>query len=394
MVPRDGGGFAMKIRTLAILAAVTAVVIIGAVIVNTREVAYTTGTGGGLLLPDLAAKLNDAAKIVMSSDAGKFTIERGEKGWTIAEKYGYPAKFDVVKATLLGLAELKTVEAKTAEPSLYPRLEVEDVGAGAKSAMVTVEDAKGAPLASVIIGKERLGRGGGSAAEFYVRKAGDKQSWLASGTLQRNDDVKQWLHRDLVSIDRERVREVDVTPSGDAGETDKPYRLTKEKAGEGDFTLEGVPPDDKVKAPYEVDGIAGALAALNADDVLPAASLGPDAKLVRKLEFKTFDGLAVVVGLYLQDDKTWAKISAAADAAAPPASTGAASAEKPAATASAAPTGAPSNLMTADEVKHEVEEIDSRAKDWVYALEAGDLANLEKKFADLIEPKDKSKPKS
>jgi Domain of unknown function (DUF4340) len=390
MARHDGGrGFAMKVKTLAVLAAVTVVVIVGAAVVNSRGPAYTTGTGGGLLLPDFAAKLNDAAKIVVSSGTGKFTIERGEKGWSIVEKYGYPAKFDVVKSMLLGLAELKTVEAKTAEPSLYPRLEVEDVADGAKSAMVTIEDAKGTQLASVIIGKERFGRGAGSAAELYVRKAGDRQSWLATGALQRNDDMKQWMRRDLIAIDRDRVREVDVTPSGDNGGSDRPYVLTKEKPGEGDFTLQGVPPDDKIKAPYEVDAIAGALAVLNADDVLPAASLRPDAALLRKLEFKTFDGLTVVVALHRQDGKQWAKITATADAAASPAD-----AEKPAGTASAAAAGAPSNLMTADEVKHEAEELNARAKDWVYAFAAGDLANFEKKFSDLIEPKDKPKPKS
>ncbi|HYB10743.1 MAG TPA: DUF4340 domain-containing protein [Alphaproteobacteria bacterium] len=379
----------MKNRTLAVLAAVTVVVIVGAVIVNTRKEAFTTGTGGAFLLPDFAGKLNDAAKIVVASGAGSFTIVRGDKNWTIAEKYGYPAKYDVVKSLLLGLAELKTVEAKTAEPSLYPQLEVEDVASGAKSAMVTVEDAKGATLASVIIGKERFGRGGDNATEVYVRKAGDKQSWLATGSLQRNDDVKQWMRRDLVSVDRERVREVDVTPAGDAGDADKPYQLTKEKAGEGDFALEGVPPDDKVKAPYEVDSIAGALGALSADDVLPAANLRADAKPIRKVEFKTFDGLSVVVQLYLQDGKTWAKIIAASDATAP-----GASAEQAAATASAAPTGAGSNLMTPDEVKHEIEDIDGRTKDWVFVLEPGDQTTLEKKFTDLIEPKDKAKPKS
>ena len=50
--------------------------------------------------------------------------------------------------------------------------------------------------------------------------------------------------------------------------------------------------------------------------------------------------------------------------------------------------------MTAEEVKREADEIIMRAKDWVFGLAPGDLVNLEKKFADLIEPKEKPKPKS
>jgi len=299
----------MKLKTLAILAGLTVVLVVGAIVVNLGGPAYTSGTGGNLVFPDFAAKINDAAKITITAADRKITVERKDNGWDIAEKYGYPAKFEVVKATLVGLAELKTLEAKTAEPGLYPRLEVEDVASGAKSVLVTVEDAKSAELAGLILGKPHYGRGAEGASEIYVRKAGDRQSWLATGTLQRNDDVKQWMQRDLVTLDRDRVREVDITPSDD-----KPYTLTKDKPGEGDFTLQGIPADDKIKTPYEANGIASAMAFLNADDVLPASQLKPDAKLSRKLAYKTFDGLTVDLALYAQDGKKWAKIGAPADA--------------------------------------------------------------------------------
>ncbi len=379
----------MKPRTLVILAVATLAFAIAAVVVDIRSPAGSSGGAGELLFPGLADQINDAARITVATADRKFAVVRADGGWTVADRYGYPAKFDTVKATLVGLAQLRTVEAKTAEPSLYPRIEVEEAsGKGAKSALLAVEDAKGTTLASLILGKRRYGRGGGdNAAMIYVRKPGEARSWLAQGTLERNDDIGMWLQREIVNLDRGRVRQVSVTSPGE-----QPFVIKKDKPGGGDFALEAVPQEDKVKSSYEVNAIAGGLSALMLEDVLPAKDLKPEAKLVRTLEYKSFDGLVLDIALYQQDGKTWAKVQAAFDpngvAAAPAAPAEGSSGQEKAAQGSeeeAKPKGA-------DAVKKEAEEIAARTKDWVYGLGAGDLATLGKKFADLIEPK--AKPKS
>lgn len=378
----------MKPRTVVILAVATLILAVAAVVVDTRGRAVSSAGGGELLFPGLAAKINDAAKITVATADHKFTVARQDGNWVVVDKHGYPAKFDTVRSTLVGLAELRTVEAKTAEPSLYPRLEVENVTEkGAKSALATVEDAQGATLASLILGKSRYGRGGAdNTAMLYVRKPEVAQSWLAQGTLERNDDANMWLQRDIVNIARGRVRQVTVTPTGAP-----PFAIKKDKPGGGDFGLEAVPPEDKVKSSYEVNAIAGALAALMLDDVLPVKDLKPDAKLVRTLEYKTFDGLVLDLVLYEQDGKTWAKVQATFDsagvAAAPAAPAESASGE----TSAAKGSEDEPKPKSADEVKKEVEEITARTKDWAYGLGAGDLATIEKKLADLIEPKEKPK---
>lgn len=405
----------MKPRTLAILALATLVFAIAAVVVNTGGPAFTQASGGNLLFPELNRKINDAAKIVIATNSGKFTVERKGNVWGIVEKYGYPAKFETVKSTLVGLARLRTLEAKTAEASLYPRIEVEDVGAkGAKSSEITVQNAKGEMLASLILGKRRYGRGGSDQnAELYVRKPGNPQSWLATGTLERKDDIKDWMQREIVKLERGRVREVTVTPANAASAQagghsapngsadDKRFAIKKDEPKDNDFALQGVPPEDKVKSAYDVNSIGGALEDLNADDVLPAKDLKPDATLLRTIEYKTFDGAVVDLKLYKQADKTWAAIAAAYDptgaTAQPTAPPSKADASQSKAEKSkgigVAEAGKP-KLKSADEVKKEVDGINARVKDWIYGLASYDLSTLEKKFADLVEPKDKAKPKS
>jgi hypothetical protein len=361
----------MKPRTLAALALATVVFIAATVALNLGGPAYTAGTGGGLVFPSFAKSINDAAKITVATADRKFTIERTDKGWAVADKHDYPAKFDTVKATLVGLAQLKTIEAKTAEPSFYARLEVDDPSEkGAKGELLTVEDGKGGKLASIVLGKRHFGQGGNQGVDLYVRKAGDAQSWLATGTLERNDDLKQWMQRDIVSLESDRVRQVTVTPAGG-----KPFTLSKAKPGDSDYTLADVPPEDQVKSPYELNSVASAIGLLLLDDVLPAADLKPDAKLLRTLEYRSFDGLVIALSLYEQDGKQWAKIKAEYDAQ-----------------GAVAPAPADKvKLMSADEVKKEVETINARGKDWAFGLAQGDLATLEKNFADLIGPKEKPK---
>ncbi len=386
----------MKTRTLALLAAATLFFALAALLVDSREAAYTHADGGALVFPDFAARINDAAKIVVETSSGKFTILRQGTDWVVADKYDFPAPYDVVKSTLVGLAQLRTIDAKTSQPELYPRLEVADPSAkGAKSAEITVEDGTGAVLARLILGKQREPRGsGGDAIEIYVRKPGDAQSWLATGTLQRNDDIRAWMQRTIVTLDPSRVHTVAVTPTPDEAKVelakpepakpepgkagagkmaapigDRAYVLSKNQPGDGDFTLEDVPPAYSVKPGLDANQIAGALATLIADDVLPAKDLKPEATLLRSLDYRSFDGAVIDLQLFQQGGKIWLKLNAGVDPKL-------AAVEKFSETA---------KDMTA---------LDARVKDWVFALNGADLATLEKKFSDLVEPKDKGKPKS
>ena len=406
----------MTPRTLVFLAIATLLFTAGAIVVNSESPAFNHSTGGGLLFPGFAGKINDAAKIVIESSGKKFTIERKGANWVVADKYGFPAKYDLVKGTLVALAQLRTLDAKTSQPSLYPRLEVSDPSSkDAKSSEITVEDAKGAVLASLILGKTRMPLGGESnATEIYVRKPSEARSWLATGNLQRNDDIKTWMARDIVTLDSNRVQSVAVTPTAAEAKSlaakaagaktpapvdDRAYTLVKAKPGDGDFTLEQVPADEKVKSSFDVNQIGEALSALIADDVLPAKDLAPDATLLRTLDYKSFDGAVIDLSLYRQGDKTWIKIAAgvepkvAAEAARTKAESKAGT-KMPAKAPAAADESGSTKLETPFQVADDMQALAARAKDWLFALNGSDLSTLEKSFSDLVEAKEAAKPKS
>jgi hypothetical protein len=388
-------------RTILYLAAAAALLILATLALNGSGPAFSGSTGGQLLFPGLKDRLDDVARISIATADRTLAVARNDKGWALASKDGYPAKFDMVKQTLVGLAEERAVEAKTAEPSLYSRLEVEDPkGKDARSALVTLEDAKGGVLASLILGKQHFARAGNGPDQLYVRKPGEARSWLAEGPLARNDGWKLWVDPGIVSLDRDSLAELDVTPADD-----KPYRLIHDKPGQSDFALQDIPPDQKVKDIPAVNALAAALGMLRLEDVMAAKQLKPEAKLLRKLEFRRFDGLTVDVAEYGQDGKDWFKFAAHYDekTAMPPAPATPPAAGAPAAPTATAPAAAKpdeakadqvkSEQAKADQVKKEAADIAARTQDWLYKLEPSDETLLNTKFSDLLEPKEPPKPK-
>ena len=47
------------------------------------------------------------------------TLLRSDAIWSVVERDGYPADVEKVRHTLIGLAEARIVEAKTANPEFY-----------------------------------------------------------------------------------------------------------------------------------------------------------------------------------------------------------------------------------------------------------------------------------
>ena len=131
----------MRQRTLAIFAAITLVIAVAAIAVQSGRVGPTVRQGGGPLFADLAARINDARSITITAKGKSFSITREDGIWSVTERGGYPARLEAVKKALIGLAGAKSVEAKTSNPASYSRLDVIDpTDAGATSVQITVKD--------------------------------------------------------------------------------------------------------------------------------------------------------------------------------------------------------------------------------------------------------------
>src|SRR5438045_9445995 len=100
---------------LAVIAAIMVVFAIIALIRQSREAAshYTAGS----FLPGLASEVRDIARIRIDSKAGSGDVVfKPDRGWIVASHNDYPASFEKVRETLVGLAAMQTIEPKTWRP--------------------------------------------------------------------------------------------------------------------------------------------------------------------------------------------------------------------------------------------------------------------------------------
>jgi hypothetical protein len=257
------------------------------------------------VLPGFADELNLATRIhIVSKKGGAFdVIFLPQKGWVLPARSDYPAAFEEVRKTLVGLAALETIEPKTARPDWLHDIDLDAPPKG-NGTLIEVSDDKGRALASLIVGKsEDIGDIGG-ATGLFVRKPGQDQSWLAKSVFTPQAEISDWMNKAVVNIDRSRIAEADFRPASGPS-----FTLARTKQSDIDFALSPVPRGRQPTDPGTLDAAAGALADFTFDDVRPSSDFDFDHGATR-LVSKTFDGLIVSVDVLKQGDDTWARLFA------------------------------------------------------------------------------------
>ena len=253
-----------------------------------------------------AKDVRNAARIHIVSHAGAFDVVfKPEKGWVVPERNDYPASFDLVQRTLVGLAALQTIEPKTTRPDWFHYVSLETPPQG-DGILIQVSDDKGHELAALIAGKsEDIGDPTG-ATGLFVRRVGENQTWLVRSVLDPRPNLADWLEKHVVDVDRARIQTVDIDPPGSAS-----YSVARDKPSDPDFKL--TPAPAKPADPTVVDSVASALTGFGFDEVKPASSFDfNNTQTTARVTTRTFDGLKVTVNVQRQGADYWATVSAEA----------------------------------------------------------------------------------
>lgn len=133
--------------------------------------------------------------------AQQTTLRLGEEGWVVAEQQGYPANIQRLNELLVLLVtntvahQVSTRAEKLTDLGL---LREEERGTeqpqDALGAQISLWDAEGESLGSLILGKARLAGNGTSFGGQYVRYPEEETSYLVGKELhQVAPDPKQWI---------------------------------------------------------------------------------------------------------------------------------------------------------------------------------------------------------
>ncbi|MGI9436710.1 MAG: DUF4340 domain-containing protein [Geminicoccaceae bacterium] len=348
----------MTPKTFLGLVAVTFATSVGAIITvvnqpTTAPVAYVDEPA----FPTLRAEPDAVAKITIQTMGGSVTLTRSSpETWIAPDRYEYPAAAEKISKLVRQLNDMRLIEPKTSNADRYARLEVEDLVDESKSRLIRLEDGQGNVLAEALIGKRLLKLTGTQSSGTYIRRPGESQSWLASGSFDLEPEIEIWLDQLIVEIDRDQIARIEVTPIEGDG-----YVVLRE-SNEAEPVIEGLAEGETLKADSNLAQLTSVLTSVTLADVQPKGEVAwPDAR--HQVKVRTFGGLDLTIELVLVDDKPWATFSAAIAAL-------------------------PEDPALADALNQEAEAINNRANAWVYHINQSLFQRLTKPRSSWLEASD------
>ncbi len=290
----------MKNSKLLAFSIITLIVIVAAVVVvNSR--APITVREKGVLFPDLASQINDISTIRISGYEEAVTLKNKGNNWVIEEIEDYPALFDKIKQTIIGISELKVIATKTSRPKLYSRLGVEGTDAeNSTSVLIALENNKGEEAAALIVGKPRRSKSAINNPGLYVRQPQDIHALLVEGALDISSRITDWFERTIFDIPSRAIKEiVNQHADGDI------VRISRTDIAQDDFQLHDIPEGKKVAIKIILNRMGTLLETFHVSRVKATGNFTfPEDAHVTTV--RTFGGMVVTVKSTIIDDVSYA----------------------------------------------------------------------------------------
>lgn len=373
-----------NLKALLVLA-VLAVIVVTAALLYPRQTQQGISGSGEAVLPDLAQQVGQLQQIVVDRAGGEtVTLQRIADSWTVIEKSGYPADTAQVRSLLLGLADLRRIEPKTAKPERYGDLGLSDPDTeGSRAVSVQLKGTDGDPIADLIFGDRQPARADPTRTEIYLRQPDDNQTWLVEGNLPELGGALSWLESDVLDTDRDRIRTATVEHAD--GET---IQVGREDVEEMDFSMASVPEGREPASPFTINALANAFSQLQMDDVLPADEVEFPAEPELVASMETFDGLSVSAEIAQQQERWLLRLTAQGDPSAATPADGDPAEGTDAEEEQATPETEDETPPAAEspDVEAEAERLNARWDGWIYEPTAGWLDSVNKRLEDLLEP--------
>ncbi len=279
-------------------------------------------------LPQLAERLGEVAELVVRKGGTTITARRTEDGWVVVEAGDFPADPERIREIVLGLAAMRLVEAKTADPERFARLGLDPEASPEDARIVELRDAGGNVIARAILGKRKWSLYGPGKSGMYVRRPDENRTWLADRAVDLPDEPLNLVDRNLAFVPRDDIREVRLHVG-----TPEELVITR-TAPKEPFTLAGLGPDEAADE-AKLNRVVAAFGAMAAEEIARREEK-PVPEDADRARYLLFDGTVIDVRVWKEGDGEDAAYWVAPEArfdptlAAKPASSGAEKAPAPA----------------------------------------------------------------
>ena len=278
----------MRIGVLITVAFALAVAAGGWLWLGARQTQPGESGSGQRLFPGLEKQLNKVERIRVEHRGAAYDVLRKGDQWQLPGKTAYPVLFERVKPLLLGIAQLEKVEPQTDKPENYPRLGVQEPSAESANWRISLYAGAEAAVASLIVGKIRVGLIAGGRDGIYARAAGQPRAWLLAGNLELPENQIDWVDRQIIYIKPKSVKRVTIRhPDGDLLVIERPRR------GAPEFVVANLPEGASLKDDVDLNPLARSLAGLDMEDVMARSDAGFSDEEAVSAVFETWDELEV-----------------------------------------------------------------------------------------------------
>jgi competence protein ComGF len=303
-----------------------------------------------LFIPKLRNEFNKITKITLQHGKNIATLNKTEDGkWRVAEKHNYSANMADLRKMLLYLSQSELRERKTNNPEQFNRLGLDDL----QGNQVTIY------AEEKVLYKLVLGNLNKDSNATYVRFADDNQTYKASGELQFNANPDKWLDFNFISIEPERVQQIDFQFKGK-----KPYQYMRQNE-QAQMQLSPAPDGKLVVQKNDLRDPSTYFQRLAFTDV----TIEGDGAIKGDITtLTTFDGLQISLEFYDIDFMPWVKVQANVNT-----EIRSKFAQMP--------------LKPLNEVEEEAKQINSITNGWLYQLGQFQQQNLSRSYLDLTEVK-------
>lgn len=256
----------------------------------------------GPVLPGWADAVADIAVLEIRTAQERILVRRTASGWVLPDRGDHPADLETLAALDAFMGALSYDRALTRDPDKHERLGLADPDTDGAAMRVTARNARGEPLADLLIGREE-------AERIFVRFPGTVQTWsaLTPEIIPGRPDageIADWIELDFLALGE--IARTRIEP-----ESGPAYLLERASPTVRNFALRQPGGWTPITA-GAASGPGGALRRLRLRDVRPAAELGSEP--VARHEAESFSGLAVTLTVYADGEERWARIRADARA--------------------------------------------------------------------------------
>src|SRR5690606_2284965 len=141
-----------KKTTLTLFVIAAALIAIAAITVAIEQRSLSGDSASGPVAPGLEETIGRAQRIIVTSNEASYRIERTQRGWAMRDRGDYPVLSSRLAQLTDGLKTLRYTRRMTSDESKHERLGVTDPREGGDGILVQIEDSRGAPLRSLLLG--------------------------------------------------------------------------------------------------------------------------------------------------------------------------------------------------------------------------------------------------